>query len=79
MPLERQKDWDAHAAFMNSLEAEGFVALGGPLAGSKDVLLIMRADTVDEIEKRLAADPWTRLDLLRVTRIAPWTLRLGSV
>ena len=29
-PLEEQQDWEAHRAFMNALEAEGVVRLGGP-------------------------------------------------
>jgi uncharacterized protein YciI len=79
LPMEKQEAWDAHAAFMNALEKEGFIALGGPLEETTDVLLIARAETSDDIIKRLSADPWTRQDLLRVTRIAPWTLRLGSL
>lgn len=78
-PLEGQEAWGGHAAFMNALEKEGFVALGGPLDGTSDVLLIVRANAPEEIGDRLQADPWTRLDLLRTTRIAPWTLRLGAL
>jgi hypothetical protein len=55
------------------------MVLGGPLDGTSDVLLIVRAKTRDEILARLSADPWTGLDLLRVSRITPWTLRLGSL
>jgi hypothetical protein len=29
-PMEGQEDWDAYASFMNGLEREGFVVLGGP-------------------------------------------------
>ena len=50
-----------------------------PLEGSADVLLIVKADTADEIRSRLAEDPWSRNDLLRIARITPWTLRLGSL
>ena len=78
-PLEEQKDWDAHASFMNDLQQEGFVLLGGPLEDTPYVLLIVRAGTPDEIMERLAADPWTGQDLLRVSRITPWILRLGSL
>ena len=78
-PLESQANWAGHAAFMNALAKEGFVVLGGPLEGTSDVLLIIRASTADEIRSRLEADPWTSNDLLRVTRITPWTLRLGSL
>ena len=78
-PMERQEDWEAHASFMNALEGDGFVVLGGPLEGTSDVLLVVRAKTDDEIRARLSADPWTRRDLLSVSRISPWTLRLGSL
>jgi uncharacterized protein YciI len=78
-PLESQADWAGHASFMNALAKEGFVILGGPLDGTPDVLLVVRAATVDEARARLADDPWMRNDLLRIGRIAPWTLRLGSL
>jgi len=78
-PLESQADWGGHASFMNGLAKEGFVVLGGPLEGTADVLLVVRAATPDEARSRLAEDPWTRKDLLRITRVAPWTLRLGSL
>lgn len=77
--LEEQADWPAHAQFMNALHAEGFVLLGGPLEGTPDVLLIIRATDANEVHARLAADPWTRNDLLRIKQIVPWTLRLGSL
>jgi hypothetical protein len=58
-PLERQSDWKGHASFMNALAQEGFVILGGPLEGTPDVLLVVRARAREEILARLAADPWT--------------------
>ena len=78
-PLEGQADWAAHASFMNALANEGFVLLGGPLEGTSDVVLVIRATTSDEVRSRLAEDPWAARDLLRVTLVAPWTLRLGSL
>ena len=79
VPLEEQRGWDAHAAFMDRLHEEGFIVLGGPLEGTDDVLLIVRADGPDEVVKRFAADPWSEADLLRVSRIAAWTVRLGKL
>ena len=77
--LEGQADWAGHASFMNALAKEGFVILGGPLEGTSDVLLIVRATTPDEVRSRLAEDPWASKGLLRVSRVAPWTLRLGAL
>jgi hypothetical protein len=78
-PLEGQADWAGHASFMNALAKEEFVILGGPLEGTSDVLLIVRATTPDEVRSRLAEDPWAGKGLLRVSRVAPWTLRLGAL
>ncbi len=77
--MEEQHDWVGHAAFMDALHAAGFLALVGPLEGTRDVLLIARADTVEQIEARLSTDPWTRSNLLSLTSVLPWTIRLGSV
>ncbi|HEX3348366.1 MAG TPA: YciI family protein, partial [Acetobacteraceae bacterium] len=77
LPMERHDLWEPHRAFMNALEADGFVRLGGPLEGSREVLLIFRAESEEEIETRLAEDPWTRNGFLRTTRISPWQMRIG--
>ncbi len=79
LPLARQVEWDAHAKFMDALVEKGLVVLGGPLEGTSEVLLVFRAQSPEEIKERLAADPWHRKDLLRLTRIMPWTLRLGKL
>ena len=79
LPLEQQSDWDAHAALMDTLVAEGFILLGGPLEGSDEVLLIVRASSPEEITNRLRQDPWHKSGLLYISRILPWTLRLGSL
>jgi hypothetical protein len=77
--LEAQEDWEGHASFMNALQKDGFVVLGGPLEGTADALLVVRAATEDEIVARLSSDSWTSKDLLRVSRIARWDLRLGAL
>jgi uncharacterized protein YciI len=64
---------------MNALAREGFVILGGPLEGTPEVLLVVRASTPDEARSRLAEDPWAARDLLRVASVRPWTLRLGAL
>ena len=78
-PLEGQVDWDAHAVFMDGLHAEGLVLLAGPLEGTPNVLVVVRADNAEEIRSRLSEDPWMRNDLLRISVVAPWTLRIGSL
>jgi len=77
--LEEQDFWQPHADFMNALVHDGFVLLGGPLEGTPDVLLIIRANHADQIMMRLADDPWSRHGLLRLAHIDPWSLRLGCL
>jgi uncharacterized protein YciI len=79
VPLEEQQDWEAHRAFMNVLAAEGLVRLGGPLEEREDVLLVFRGKDKDEIQRRLADDPWTKSGILSTARISRWTLRIGEV
>ena len=79
LSLEGQPEWPAHARFMNDLEARGAVILGGPLEGTPDVLLVMRADSAVEAVQHLQDDPWTTLNLLVVEKVMPWTVRLGTL
>jgi len=76
--MEQQRDWRGHADFMNGLEREGFVVLGGPLEGTGDTLLIIRAESAVQIRERLAHDPWGP-DMLELVQMLPWDLRLGSL
>jgi uncharacterized protein YciI len=71
-----------HAGFMNALADEGFVVFAGPLAGTESgrlrALLIVDAETEDEIRRRLADDPWVHTDRLVITSIEPWNLIVGA-
>lgn len=76
LSLEEQLDWAAHAAYMDELHAEGFFVFAGPLEGTHEVLLIVRAEDEDEVMRRLDEDPWTGT-LLNTVRIAEWNVRVG--
>ena len=78
-PMEQQEEWGAHADYMNGLVADGFMLLGGPLTGTRDVLLVVRAGNEAEVEARLAQDVWRVNNLLHTRQITPWWLRLGSL
>lgn len=78
-PLEAQAGWTAHASFMDALFEQRFAALVGPLEGTRDALLILRASTASEVVERLASDPWTINGLLVTKQISPWQIRLGAL
>jgi uncharacterized protein YciI len=70
-----------HAAFMNTLAAEGFVVLGGPLGGREHdprVLLVVQADGEAEVHVRLAEDPWVSSGQLRIVSVESWKLLVGE-
>ena len=76
-PMRQQDGWDGHAAFMDALAAEGFIVLGGPLGDGWQFMHVVDADGEDEIERRLAADPWAPMQLLRTRSIEPWKILLA--
>ncbi len=77
--LEEQEEWRAHAEFMNALARDGFVVLGGPVDGTRETLLVVRASDEAQIQARLSGDPWSRSQLLSLDTIRVWMLRLGSI
>jgi uncharacterized protein YciI len=78
VPMREQEGWDEHAAFMEDLVDDGFVVLGGPLGDGSRTLLMVHASSEEEIEARLATDPWTPAGLLRVAKVEPWEILLGE-
>ena len=77
-PLREQEAWPEHAVFMNALEEEGFVVVGGPVGGGPKTLLMVEASGEDEIRRRLDEDPWAPLGLLTVASVEPWEILLGE-
>src|SRR5262245_30178814 len=77
-PLREQPGWDEHAAFMEALTAEGFIRLGGPVGDRGRVLHVVQAPDEQAIRRRLAADPWEPVGVLRTTAVEPWELLLEA-
>ena len=85
LDIRKQNQWQEHADFMNNLEAEGFVVLGGPMysenKAKKDyihrALLIIDAESENTILKRFSEDPWIKNSLLKVNWIKKWDILLN--
>ena len=77
--MEEQELWREHADFMNRLEEERLILLGGPLKGSDEVLLVARAEDPDTVKRRLSEDPWSLRPILPVRTISSWRLRIGKL
>ena len=76
--LFEQDGWDEHARFMDTLVADGFIVLGGPLAGEREILHAISADSEETVRERLAQDNWHRSGMLTITSIEPWTVLLDG-
>ena len=76
-PLEEQSRWTEHAAVMDALVEDGFIVLGGPLAGDGRVALAVEAASPQAVRETLARDPWSETHL-RVEAIEAWTIRLDA-
>ena len=78
--MREQNGWTDHAKFMDTLEAEHFVLLGGPLKYSTHrAMLVVKASDEQELRRRLAEDPWMRTGVLRTLEIYPWEILLGKL
>jgi len=76
--LREQAGFAEHAHFMDGLVESGFVVLGGPLEGDREVLLAVDAPDEKTIRKRLADDPWILNGMLTLSSIERWAILLDG-
>ena len=76
--MRKQDGWDEHAQFMDLLAEEGFIVLGGPLAGDRQILHVISAPSEDSVRERLAQDNWHQNGMLTIRSIEPWTVLLDG-
>jgi len=76
--LREQVGFDEHARFMDSLVDDGFIVLGGPLAGEREILHAISAPSEQAVRDRLAEDNWARNGMLTIKSIEPWTILLDG-
>jgi hypothetical protein len=76
--LREQNGWDEHARFMDALVDDGFIVLGGPIAGERQILHAIEAPSAKAVRERLAQDIWHQNGMLTITSIEPWTVLLDG-
>jgi uncharacterized protein YciI len=76
--LREQGGWAEHARFMDGLVDEGFIVLGGPLAGEREILHAVSAPSEQAVRERLAQDNRAQNGMLTVKSIEPWTVLLDG-
>lgn len=76
--LREQEGWNEHARFMDSLVEEGFIILGGPLEGEREILHAISAPSEQAVRERLGRDNWAQNGMLRIKSIEEWTILLDA-
>ena len=64
--------WDEHARFMDALVDAGFIVLGGPVGGEREILHAIEAPSEQAVRERLAQDNWHQNGMLTIKSVEPW-------
>lgn len=71
---------EAHLAHLRDLHARGMLVLGGALQNPMDAgLLILRAESKEEIEKELAEDSYSKNGIWVRIEIREWNVVVGDL
>jgi len=76
--MREQAGFDEHARFMDALVDDGFVVLGGPLEGDREVIEIVAADSEEAVRTRLAEDVWAKTGMLMPISVERWEVLLDG-
>ena len=76
--LREQDGFEEHARFVDALLEEGFIVLGGPVGGEREILHAIDASSEEVVRERLAQDNWHQNGMLTIRSIEPWTILLDG-
>jgi uncharacterized protein YciI len=77
--MREQDDWDAHAAYMDAIFAEGWLLLVGPIEGDRCTVWLVDAESEHEIRERMRQDPWSKNGMLTPISIEKWNIVLDRL
>ncbi len=67
-----------HLAYMTDLHERGVVVMGGPIGDGGGAMVVLRADSEDDVRGVIAADPYTAAGVGSGHSIRPWTVAIGG-
>ena len=76
--VREQPYWAEHADLMDRLFENGMVVLGGPFADATGSLLIVEAETEQEVADVFASDPFVTQGIFALQSRKQWLLFLDS-
>jgi uncharacterized protein YciI len=69
--------WTEHARFIDDI-TDGFILMGGPFEEVGGAMLIVRAETEDEVRAKLRDDPWYIHGVIALQSIKRWDIFIDS-
>lgn len=76
--VREQPYWAEHAAFMDDLFDKGMVVLGGPFADESGSMVIVEAESEQEVADLFASDPFVVHDIFALNSRKQWLLFLDA-
>ena len=67
-----------HLAYMAGLHDRGRVVMGGPVGDGSGALVVLRADSAEEVRAIIADDPYTAAGVAADHVVRPWTAAIGG-
>jgi uncharacterized protein YciI len=78
-PPEEQPGWDAHADFVDALVDAGRFVMGGPFSDYSGSMSLFEGMTRDEVEARVATDPFVENGVFVVESVRAWTVYVDEL
>ncbi len=76
--VREQPYWDEHAAFMDPLFESGMVILGGPFTDASGSLVVVEAESEQDVASLFTRDPFLEHDIFALKGIKQWQLFLDA-
>jgi uncharacterized protein len=74
--VREQPYWGEHAAFMDQLFDNGMVVLGGPFADGTGSMVVVEAESKQEVADLFMTDPFLVHDVFTLDELKQWQLFL---
>jgi uncharacterized protein YciI len=62
----------AHREYLSELRANGKLVISGPFTEGGGALIVMEADTKEEVAALMAADPFVKKGVFKTWVVRPW-------
>ncbi len=67
-----------HLAYMTGLHERGVVVMAGPVGDGGGAMVVLRADSQEQVREVIANDPYTAAGVGADHSIRPWTVAIGG-